>query len=287
MSSTRPRPGGDHAEPASERPVLFRCTGAPAGNHHADFTVTSAAPNLCQAAVLEDQVRLARGVLPVSRPPRLLDLFCGAGGAGAGYAAAGFEVVGVDNRPMPRYPFEFVLADALDVLADRRFLARFDVVHASPPCQRWALASRYNGRDYPDLIGPTRALLAGLAVPWVIENVPGAPLRPDFRLCGCMFGLDLPGVGQLRRERWFETSWGASGSEIPHRHRGPAISIAGHGTPQWMRARTGHIGVAAWRQVMRIDWMRREELTEAIPPPYTEHVGARLLEHMATAGAAR
>lgn len=183
---------------------------------------------------------------------------------------------------MPRYPFGFVQADALDVLADRGFLGGFDAVHASPPCQKWALASRYNGRDYPDLIAPVRDLLSGLGLPWVIENVPRAPLRPDIRLCGCMFGLELPGTGQLRRERWFETSWqDPVGEPAPHRHSGPAISIAGHGTPQWMRARTGHVGVAAWRQVMRIGWMRREELTEAVPPSYTEYVGARLAGRLA------
>ena len=205
-------------------------------------------------------------------PPVLLDLFCGAGGAAAGYARAGFKVVGVDIEPQPRYPFEFHRADAFTYPLDG-----FDAIHASPPCQRWALASRYNGRDYPDLMTPIRDRLASLAVPWIIENVPQAPLRPDIRLCGCMFGLQLPGIGQLRRERSFETSWHAFALVMPHHHRGPAISIVGHGTPQWMRARTGHIGVAAWRQVMGIDWMNREELTEAIPPAYTEYVGAELL----------
>jgi hypothetical protein len=96
-----------------------------------------------------------------------------------------------------------------------------------------------------------------------------------------MFSLELPGVGQLRRERWFETSWHELTFQAPHRHWGPAISIAGHGTPQWMRAKTGHIGVAEWRKVMQIGWMARHELTESVPPAYAEHVGARLLEHLA------
>lgn len=215
--------------------------------------------------------------------PRLLDLYCCAGGAGAGYWRAGFHVTGVDKEPQPNYPFRFLQADALEVLADRKFLAQFDAIHASPPCQHRALATlsqRRRGKEYPDLIGPTRDLLKPLAVPWVIENVPGAELRPDVRLCGCMFGLGLPGVGYLKRERWFETSWRAFGLEYAHRHRGHAISIAGHGTPSWMRAKTGHIGVAEWRQVMGIDWTTREELTEAIPPAYTEHVGALLLERL-------
>jgi DNA (cytosine-5)-methyltransferase 1 len=231
---------------------------------------------------------------PVSRL-RLLDLFCGAGGASAGYYRAGFEVTGVDlarkqlpdgtwvdDAAMPkRYPFEFIKADALEMLADREFVARFDVIHASPPCQRYSLASKYNGREYPDFIPPTRSLLKATGLPWVIENVPGAPLRPDFVLCGCMFGLGLPEHDlQLRRERWFETSWRPLGLVQPHQHWGYSISIAGHGTPSWVRRNTGHIGIALWRQVMGIDWMTRGQLTEALPPAYTEYVGTILRKRL-------
>lgn len=222
--------------------------------------------------------------------PRLLDLFCGGGGASMGYHLAGFDVTGVDVEPQPDYPFEFEQMDALSVLRTMRDYPTFSgemwrpgyfhAIHASPPCQAYSLASRYNGRTYPDLVGPVRELLASLRVPWVIENVPGAPLRPDIKLCGCMFALELPGRGQLRRERWFETSWGEFALDPPHHHYLPAISIAGHGTPQWMRARTGHIGVADWRRVMGIGWMTRDQLTEAIPPAYTEHVGAALLNRL-------
>ena len=222
--------------------------------------------------------------------PRLLDVYSCGGGAGFGYHLAGFDVTGTDKEPQPNYPFEFIQADALEVLADRKFLAQFDAVHTSPPCQHKALATlsqRLAGAEYPDLIGPTRSLLeANFDGPWVIENVPGAALRPDIRLCGCQFGLTLPGIGYLKRERWFETSWRAFGLEMPHRHTGHAISIAGHGTPSWMRTRTGHIGVAEWRKVMGIDWTTREELTEALPPAYTAFVGARLLEHLAAEEAA-
>jgi DNA (cytosine-5)-methyltransferase 1 len=214
--------------------------------------------------------------------PRLLDVYCGAGGAGTGYHRAGFEVTGLDVARQPNYPFGFVQRDAIEALADAGFLARYDAVHASPPCQHQALATlgqRRAGREYPDLIGATRDLLtANFAGPWVIENVPGAALRPDLRLCGCMFGLRLPGVGYLRRQRWFETSWRAFALEPPHVHHGPAISIAGHGTPAWMRTRTGHVGVAQWRQVMGIGWTTRAELAEAIPPAYGEYAGAFLLE---------
>jgi DNA (cytosine-5)-methyltransferase 1 len=222
--------------------------------------------------------------------PRLLDAYCCAGGAGVGYGLAGFDVTGVDNRPQPNYPFRFIEADALEVLADRKFLAQFTAVHASPPCQFRALATlsqRRRGKEYPDLIGPTRELLtANFTGPWVIENVPGAPLRPDIRLCGCMFDLTLPGIGYLKRERWFETSWHGFYLEIPHRHRGHAISIAGHGTPAWMRTKTGHIGVAEWRQVMGISWTTRAELTEALPPAYTEMIGRLLLDRLASEAAA-
>jgi len=222
--------------------------------------------------------------------PKLLDLYSCAGGAGFGYDLAGFDVTGVDRDPQPNYPFKFIEADALEVLADRRSLAQFSAVHASPPCQFRALATlsqRMAGAEYPDLIGPTRALLqANFDGPWVIENVPDTPLRPDIRLCGCMFGLELPGVGYLKRERWFETSWRAFGLEMTHQHRGRAISIAGHGTPSWMRARTGHIGVAAWRQVMGVGWTTRQELTEALPPAYTAYVGGLLLEQLAAERAA-
>jgi DNA (cytosine-5)-methyltransferase 1 len=193
-----------------------------------------------------------------------------------GYHRAGFDVMGVDIAKMPWYPFEFHQGDALTYP-----LEGFDAIHASPPCQRYALASKYNGRSYPDLIEPTRDRLVSLPIPWVIENVPRAPLRPDYKLCGCMFGLGLPELElQLRRERWFETSWHTMELTQVHNHWGNSISIAGHGTPAWMRKKTGHVPVAVWRQAMDIGWMRREELTEAIPPAYTEHIGRRLLEWM-------
>jgi DNA (cytosine-5)-methyltransferase 1 len=222
----------------------------------------------------------------------IYDLYSCAGGAAVGYKRAGFRtVIGVDNRPSPRYPFEFHQADALEVL---RALARGrrpwpgapwpTAIHSSPPCQFKALATlsqRLAGAEYPDLIGPTRDLLEQVGVPWIIENVPGASLRPDIRLCGCQFGLTLPGVGYLKRERWFETSWHGFYLEMPHVHRGRAISIAGHGTPSWMREKTGHIGVAEWRQVMGVDWTTRAELTEALPPAFTKYVGGLLLERVA------
>lgn len=224
---------------------------------------------------------------------RILDLFCGGGGSAKGYHDAGFEVIGVDIEPQPHYPYRFHEIDALDLmmemLRDRAvcgfLLEDLDAIHASPPCQRWAqatLSQRQAGREYPDLITPLRPLLEATGLPWVLENVPQAPIRGDVRLCGCMFGLEIP-EGQLLRERWFETSWGppetgTAGSVTYHDHHAPSISIAGHGTPSWQRKLTGHVPLAKWRQVMGISWMNRAELTEAIPPAYTRFVGTLLRE---------
>ena len=215
---------------------------------------------------------------------RLLDLFSGAGGAGMGYHRAGFDVTGVDISPQPRYPFEFIQADALEVLADPAFLARFDAIHASPVCKGYSVSSlshRVRGRTYPDQIGPARDLLEASGLPWVIENVPRAPLRPDYRLCGCMFGLRSR-HHQLIRERWFETSWHGFDLRPGCWHPGPPVTVAGHGQPSWTRAHGEHpVTVQDWRQAMGIGWMTRDELAQAIPPAYTEWVGERLLGHLA------
>jgi DNA (cytosine-5)-methyltransferase 1 len=205
---------------------------------------------------------------------RLLDLFCGAGGAAMGYSRAGFdEIVGVDNRPM-HYPFTFILGDALEYCAAHG--AEFDAIHASPPCQAYtqsALGFRRSGKVYPDLLGATRAALEKTGRPWVIENVPGAPMRADLRLCGCQFGL------KLRRERWFETSWNAFVLMPPCEHLGPVVSVVGHGTPTWARERLGfNPTIKHYRAAMGIDWMNRGELSQAIPPAYTKFIGRRLLE---------
>jgi DNA (cytosine-5)-methyltransferase 1 len=190
-----------------------------------------------------------------------------------GYARAGFEVVGVDINPQPRYPFEFHQADAMTYPLDG-----FDAVHASPPCQAYSLASqsqRNGGKKYPDLLALTRDRLEAQPAPWVIENVVGAPMRADIRICGCQVGLPL------RRVRWFETSWHDFDMRAPCHHTGPVVSVVGHGTPSWVRRQLGYNPtIAQYRAAMGIDWMNRGELSEAIPPAYTEFVGRRLLAHL-------
>lgn len=223
--------------------------------------------------------------------PRLLDLFCGAGGAAMGYHRAGFEVVGVDINPQPNYPFEFIKDDALFLLSrlvDGRDIGRrgdyvlgcFDAIHASPPCQAYTRAGalRTVKIDHPDLIGPTRDLLLKTGLPYVIENVPGAPLFGAVQLCGTAFGLGGPDW-DLQRHRLFECSFPLQPTGCFHER--PAISVVGHGATKATRERLGRNPlIAEKRAAMGIDWMNRDELSEAIPPIYTEYVGNRLIKEV-------
>lgn len=210
--------------------------------------------------------------------PRLLDLFCGAGGAGKGYADAGFEVVGVDLQPQPRYPFEFHQADAMTFPLDG-----FDVIHASPPCQAYSALSWHPQNrhiEYPDLIAPTRERLVATGVPYTIENVPKAPLQHPIQLCGSSFGLGV------RRHRLFETNWTVMSMPCAHGRQRKQFDIWRHG--EWVKSAfvpvygTGG-GKAAeeWPEAMGIDWMTRDEMAEAIPPAYTEFLGEQLMRHLA------
>jgi DNA (cytosine-5)-methyltransferase 1 len=195
----------------------------------------------------------------------LLDLCCGAGGATKGYQQAGFYVVGVDIEPQPRYcGDEFYQAQAMTFPLDG-----YDVIHASPPCQRWLGVPRARGDEYPDLLTPIRRLLQATGLPYVIENVPTAPLD-GFVLCGATFGLPVV------RHRRFETN---------------PLMLAPSLCPQesWQRG-TGHPGAypfahGAWRLAWREQvipalwpWMTLEETHDAIPPAYTEWIGRQLLE---------
>jgi DNA (cytosine-5)-methyltransferase 1 len=206
---------------------------------------------------------------------RLLDLFCGAGGAGVGYHRAGFEVVGVDIEPQPNFPFEFVQADAMTYPLDG-----FDAIHASPPCQAYSLASGYQGKGarakYPELVGPTRDLLVQTGLPWVIENVPNAPIRKDLLLCGEMFGL------RLHRHRIFELGGRFAMMQHPHSpHRLKGAKHNCHIEAGYARQVAGNYkDHADASDAMGIDWMRRSELAEAIPPAYTEHIGGYLIDYL-------
>ncbi len=219
--------------------------------------------------------------------PRLLDLFCGAGGAAMGYHRAGFEVVGVDINPQPNYPFSFFQADALDGI--ERF-GPVDAIHASPPCQAYSVLRRANpGAEYPDLVAPTRELLEQTGLPWVMENVPGAPVRASIVLCGSMFGLGASDR-QLRRHRLFELSEMMLQPEC--RHEGEAIGVYGggptgrytfeNGIRKGLKGRRGGYQgtMDERREAMGIDWMRSQELNNAIPPAYTEWIGSRLMESL-------
>lgn len=211
---------------------------------------------------------------------RLLDLFCGAGGCSAGYAAAGFEVVGVDVEPHPDYPYEFLLADALDVLVDVALLDTFDVVHASPPCHDWSdLAARSGTDGTGALLGQTRDLLRRWGGPYVIENVEGAPMPGALRLCGSEFDLWADCTDgrrrQLRRHRLFESSvflMGAGGCS----HRGQPVGVYGTGGGGMMtRGYKGNL--AESRQATGAHWMNRSDVSQCVPPAYTQHIGEQLL----------
>jgi DNA (cytosine-5)-methyltransferase 1 len=214
------------------------------------------------------------------RKPRLLDLYCGAGGAAFGYARAGFEVVGVDLVPQKRFPFEFHQANALSYLASHA--EEFDAFHASPPCQRFStMTARWRGRSssHKDWIGETRDALVKTGKPFVIENVEGAPLHNPVVLCGSMFELPVPEGRYLRRHRLFEASFPTSPLPVCA-HTGRAITICGHGGGTSTRDGLTFLKCKDWGVVMEIDWMTQAELAQAIPPAYTHWIGQEMLNVM-------
>jgi DNA (cytosine-5)-methyltransferase 1 len=216
------------------------------------------------------------------RKPRLLDLFCGAGGCGVGYRNAGFEVVGVDINWQPRYPLPFIQSDVLTL--DPKFIATFDAVHASPPCQSYSdLAKRNrNAHEWPRLVEPVREMLVKSGLPYVIENVEGAPLINPAILCGTMFkGL------RVIRHRLFETNFPVL---TPSHGKHPICHTFDKRKGQYGKTNEmrdfvsvnggGNCRVAAARDAMGIDWMTKNELNEAIPPAYTQFIGEQLLVYI-------
>ncbi len=226
-----------------------------------------------------------RGRPLVSERPLLLDLFCGAGGSAVGYYRAGFDVVGVDIKPQPRFPFRFIQGDALQPPVD---LSQFAAIHASPPCQAYSRLRHLpwlKDKVYWDSIPPTLEFLESTGLPWVCENVPGSPLQ-GIELCGQSFGLPV------YRHRLFASSVALMCP--PHeKHR----VVIGHG--RMVNDRRGSLNAGsragAWGQgdvvtvtggqctkeqaqaALGIDWMTKGEMTQAIPPAYTEFIGRQLI----------
>lgn len=212
--------------------------------------------------------------------PVLIDLFCGAGGCTKGYQRAGFYVIGVDLSPQPNYcGDEFFQADALAF-----DLTRADAVHASPLCQAHSplgqqMSRQYDHIEHVDLIPPTRELVQASGLPYVIENVPGAPLIHPTVLCGSSFGLGV------RRHRLFETNWPLMGPTCAHGQQAPQFEVFEHG--HWRLSPTvpvygsgGGKAVEHWPWAMGIDWMTRAEMSQAIPPAFTELIGHQLMAHV-------
>jgi DNA (cytosine-5)-methyltransferase 1 len=223
--------------------------------------------------MLENTMDVAAGSGSVHRLVRLLDLYCCAGGAGEGYRLAGFDVTGVDIRPQPKNPHKFILADALEYLTEHGH--EYDVIHASPPCQAYTKAGkqwRKEGREYVDLIAATREALQRTGKPWIIENVPGAPLRNPIFLNGSAFGI------RVHRPRYFETSFPLAQPEVPPMtpvkmgrpiREGDIVQPVGHFS-----------GVRYAAKEMGLPWMGQGELAQAIPPAYTQWIGERLLANV-------
>lgn len=210
--------------------------------------------------------------------PRLLDLFCGAGGCSVGYHRAGCDVTGVDIEQHDDYPYELIVADAMDVLTDRSFLDRFDIAHASPPCPRYSSSTRASKtwQNHPDLVAPVREALREWGGTWVIENVPGAPMPNAVMVCGQAMGLR-----RVKRHRLFE-------SNVPLMTPGCAcdaqgkVSVFGHAGQLWVNKVRSHIPIAEVRQLLDVPWMtRREDIADAIPPAYTEFIGSQLIDQLA------
>ena len=206
--------------------------------------------------------------------PILIDLFCGAGGCTKGYQDAGFYVVGVDIQPQPRYVGnEFYQADAMTFL--RNYSGHYDVIHASPPCQKYTVAQNAakNADAHPDLVGGVRDMLKITGKPYVIENVVGAPLIDAKILCGISFGLNV------RRHRLFESNFYFLTHPCQCKDANYYVIFGHEVRSRFSGSAAGRKNkIAEGRKAMGIDWMTRGELSQAIPPAYTKYIGQHLMK---------
>lgn len=205
---------------------------------------------------------------------RLLDLFCCQGGASMGYHRAGFEVTGVDLHPQPRYPLEFIQADAIEFVREHGH--KFDVIVGSPPCQRYSLAQRIQGREHPDLIGPFRNACLETGKPYVIENVEDA--RPELidpvTLCGSMFGL------HTNRHRLFESNVPIA-APAAHPHWPQTVKMGRALQEGDVYHAVGNFSNVDYvRRDMGVPWMTRDGIRECIPPAYAEYIGRQLMAYL-------
>jgi len=227
-------------------------------------------------------------LLPAHTRPKLLDLFCGAGGAGWGYYLAGFDVTGVDNAPQPHYPaaLRFVQADALDYVREHGH--EYAAIHASPPCQFASIGAKFKGtaHRYSNFIPAARQALNATGKPYIIENVPGAAtwLRNPVSLWGDLFGL------RVVRVRLFESNFPLAQMLLAMRPTVPMVTTASRDSYSTFANGASHITVAGnnYRRedgalAMGIQWMTRRELSQAIPPAYTRWIGAQLMTYLRTA----
>jgi DNA (cytosine-5)-methyltransferase 1 len=205
---------------------------------------------------------------------KLLDLFCGGGGASMGYHRAGFDVTGIDLKHGKRYPFNYIKGDVRDYL-NKEFLADFDVIAASPPCQTHSSTKHLRnaqGRTTSkiDMIEEVRNALVASGKRYVIENVPNAPLINPIQVCGSAFGL------KVRRHRLFESNVKLLGTNCHHKQQGKPVGV--YGSMRDEIPNGGHTAktMTEANEAMGIDWLIWGELKEAIPPTYTHFIGQQL-----------
>ena len=221
-------------------------------------------------------MRYANGATPRTCM-KLLDLFCGAGGASVGYAQAGFDVTGIDLKHGKRYPFTYQRRDVMTVTIEE--LQAYDVIHASPPCQTHSITrnlriAQGKSTSKVDLIEPVRDMLIASGKPYIIENVPGAPLINPVLVCGSAFGL------KVRRHRLFESNMPLKGTTCDHKAQGRPIGVYGSLNDEIPKGGKTASTIHEARQAMGIDWMIWGELVESIPPAYTHYLGMLLKKEM-------